>query len=311
MKIAENIPALVGSTPLVYLEKISKGCAATVVAKLEMYNPCGSVKDRVAKNMIETAEADGSLCPGTTIIEPTSGNTGIGLACMCAAKGYPLILTMPESMSPERRKLLAGFGARLVLTPASLGMQGAIAQAQKIQEDTPDSWMPQQFQNPANPAIHSCSTAHEIWTDTDGNVDIFVAGVGTGGTLTGVSRTLKEKKPELISIAIEPADSPVISGGKAAAHGIQGIGAGFIPDNLDVRLLDEVVQIETAHAISMAQKLRTQEGLLCGISSGACVHGALHIARRKEHAGKLLVCLLPDTGERYLSTSLFQETATT
>jgi len=306
MRIAHDMSELVGGTPLVRLNTVTKGCVATVAAKLEFFNPCGSIKDRIGMNMIGQAERDGLLAPGAVIVEPTSGNTGIGLAFMCAVRGYSLVLTMPESMSMERRLLLAGFGARLVLTPAGKGMKGAIAEAERITAETPGAFMPSQFDNPANPAIHECMTASEIWDDTDGAVDILVAGIGSGGTLTGCTRTLKAKKPSLQSVAVEPADSPVLSGGAPGPHGIQGIGAGFIPGNADTALFDEIVQVRTDEAIAMARRLMREEGILCGISSGAAAHAAVLVARRPENAGKLIVCIIPDTGERYLSTPLFQ-----
>lgn len=307
MNIARDMTELVGKTPLVYLNAVTEGCAATVAAKLEFFNPCGSVKDRVGVNMLLTAEQQGILKPGATVVEPTSGNTGIGLALMCAVRGYRLILTMPESMSIERRKLLAGFGAEIRLTPAAEGMSGSIATARRIVDETPGAFMPLQFDNPANPAIHSCTTAHEIWDDTDGGVDIFVAGVGTGGTLSGVAKTLKGEKPGVKIVAVEPAESPVISGGASGPHGIQGIGAGFIPKNLDVSLVDEVTPVPTDDALAMARRLMREEGIMCGISAGAAVHAAVEQAKRPENAGKLIVTIIPDTGERYLSTPLFTQ----
>lgn len=305
MKIANDMTELVGGTPLVYLNKVTGGCVAKVAAKLEYFNPGGSVKDRVGVNMLLTAEQQGILKPGATVVEPTSGNTGIGLALMCAVRGYKLILTMPESMSIERRMLLAGFGAEIVLTPAKEGMSGSIAEAQRIVDKTPGAFMPLQFENPANPAIHECTTAHEIWADTDGKVDIFVAGVGTGGTLSGTAKTLKAHKPELKAVAVEPAESAVISGAASGPHGIQGIGAGFIPKNLDMSIVDEVAAVKTADALTMGRRLLQEEGIMCGISAGAAVHAAVEQARRKENAGKLIVTIIPDTGERYLSTPLF------
>ncbi|MFK4765903.1 cysteine synthase A [Desulfobaculum sp. SPO524] len=307
MNIARDMTELVGKTPLVYLNAVTQGCTATVAAKLEFFNPCGSVKDRVGVNMLLTAEQQGILKPGATVVEPTSGNTGIGLALMCAVRGYRLILTMPESMSIERRKLLAGFGAEIRLTPAAEGMSGSIATARRIVDETPGAFMPLQFDNPANPAIHSCTTAHEIWDDTDGGVDIFVAGVGTGGTLSGVAKTLKGEKPGVKIVAVEPAESPVISGGASGPHGIQGIGAGFIPKNLDVSLVDEVTPVPTDDALAMARRLMREEGIMCGISAGAAVHAAVEQAKRPENAGKLIVTIIPDTGERYLSTPLFTQ----
>ncbi|UIJ37075.1 cysteine synthase A [Desulfobaculum bizertense] len=307
MKIANDVTELVGNTPLVFLNKVTEGCVARVAAKLEFFNPCGSVKDRIGVNMILTAEQQGKIGPGATIIEPTSGNTGIGLACMCAVRGYKLILTMPESMSIERRKLLAGFGAEIVLTKASGGMSSAIEEAHRLAAEIPGSFIPLQFDNPANPAIHECTTAHEILADTDESVDIFVAGVGTGGTLSGTGKTLKKHIPSVRIVAVEPSDSPVISGGAAGPHGIQGIGAGFVPKNLDVDIIDEVTKIETEDALAMARKLMHQEGILCGISAGAAVAAAVEQARRPENADKLIVTIIPDTGERYLSTALFTQ----
>ena len=305
--IHNSITETVGNTPLIRLNRITEGCRATVVAKLESFNPLSSVKDRIALNMINEAEKTGSIKQGTTIIEPTSGNTGIGLAFVAAARGYRLILTMPESMSIERRKLLKLLGAELVLTPAGEGMKGAIAKAEALTEEVPDSVMLQQFANPANPAIHRTSTAEEIWRDTNGAVDIVVAGVGTGGTITGIAETLKAKKPTLRAIAVEPADSPVLAGGKPGPHKIQGIGAGFVPAVLNRDLLDEVIAVGNDEAIASARRLAREEGILAGISSGAALCAALTIARRDENHGKLVVVILPDTGERYLSTALAEE----
>jgi cysteine synthase A len=305
MKIANDMTGLVGRTPLVKLNRLSKGLKATVVAKLEFNNPCASVKDRIALNMVETAMAQGLITQDTVLVEPTSGNTGIGLAFVCAVKGLRLILTMPESMSIERRKLLKGFGAELVLTPAAEGMKGAIAKAHEIVAQTADAFMPMQFENEANPAIHRATTALEIWDDTDGMVDIFVAGVGTGGTITGVGEALKEKKPGVRAVAVEPAASPVLSGGKAGPHAIQGIGAGFVPKALNTDVIDEIITIENDAAYAMAKRLIIEEGILCGISSGANCAAALQLAARDENEGKLIVFIVCDTGERYLSTPLF------
>ena len=307
MKIAADMMDLVGSTPLVRLNKISEGCMATVVAKLEFYNPCSSVKDRIGFNMIVQGEKDGYIDKDTVIIEPTSGNTGIGLAFVCAVRGYRLILTMPESMSLERRKLLKGFGAELVLTPAQNGMPGAIAKAEELAAGMKKSFMPQQFKNPANPDIHARTTAEELWRDTDGEVDIFVSGVGTGGTVTGVTRVLKRRKPGFLAVAVEPQDSPVLSGGNSGPHKIQGIGAGFVPEILETDIIDEVFPVSNEQAFAMARRLIQEEGILCGISSGAIAHAAVEVAKRKENTSKLIVFIVCDTGERYLSTELFKE----
>jgi len=304
MQIFENLARSVGNTPLVRLSKIGVDCKAEVLAKLESANPLGSVKDRIAVAMLDAAEADGLLAPGTTIIEPTSGNTGIGLAFVCASRGYRLILTMPETMSMERRKLLRHLGAELVLTPGPGGMKGAIARAEELLAETENSWMPNQFTNPANPAVHRRTTGPEIWQHTDGEVDIFIAGVGTGGTITGAGGFLKERKPQVQVVAVEPSASPVLSGGDPGPHKIQGIGAGFIPEILDREIIDEVVQVSNEDAMETARRLAGEEGILCGISSGAAVAAALKVANRPENEGKQIVVVLPDTGERYLSTEL-------
>ena len=310
MNIANNVTDLIGNTPLVKLNRLTEGCKATVVAKLEFYNPGKSVKDRIGAAMIQAAEEAGALKPGMTIVEPTSGNTGIALAMVAAAKGYKCVLTMPETMSKERRLLLKAYGAELVLTPGPDGMGGAIAKAKEIYEsDTSTYFMPQQFENPANPAIHAKTTAEEIWADTDGQVDILISGVGTGGTVTGVARALKAKKPEFKAIAVEPAASPVLSGGQKGPHPIQGIGAGFIPAILETELLDEIIQVENENAFKTARAMATEEGLLVGISSGAAVWSALEVAKREENAGKLIVVIIPSFGERYLSTALFADLA--
>jgi cysteine synthase A len=306
-KIASNITELIGNTPLVRLNRVTGGIKADIVAKLESFNPCGSVKDRIGLSMIEAAEKEGLLNKDTVIIEPTSGNTGIGLAFVCAIKGYRLLIAMPDTMSVERRQLLKAFGAELVLTPGSEGIPGAVRKAEELARNTPGSFMPFQFSNPTNPEIHRHTTGEEIWNDTDGRVDIFVAGVGTGGTITGVAELLKSKKPGLQAIAVEPADSPVLSGGTAGSHRIQGIGAGFLPEVLRMDLIDEVVTVTDEAARIMARRLTREEGILAGISSGAAVWAAIEIAKRDNNHGKLIVVLFPDTGERYLSSWLFQE----
>jgi len=305
MNIAKNMTELIGKTPLVWLNRIGQGCQAKIAGKLEFFNPASSVKDRIGVSRILDAERRGKLKPGMTIVEPTSGNTGIALAWVAAAKGYKIILTMPESMTIERRKIFELLGARLVLTPAEEGMTGAIEKADEILEETDGAFMPQQFENPANPQIHRETTAEEVWKDTDGLVDIFVAGVGTGGTITGVGEVLKSHKSSVEVVAVEPSASPVLSGGRPCPHMIQGIGAGFVPDILNMEVIDEVVKIGNKESFSMTKRLAKEEGILAGISSGAAVAAAVKIAKRKANTDKLVVVVLPDTAERYLSTELF------
>jgi len=306
MKYYASIGSTIGSTPLVRLNRLAAGLPAQIFAKLEFFNPLGSVKDRIAASMIAAAELEGKLTPETLIVEPTSGNTGIALAFICAAKGYRLCLTMPESMSVERRKLLTHLGAELVLTPGPQGMQGAIDKAREILAAAKTAYMPDQFANPANPRAHRETTAEEIWRDTEGKADILVSGVGTGGTITGISQVIKARKPSFHSVAVEPADSPVLSGGKKGPHKIQGIGAGFVPEVLDRSVVDEIVTVTNDDAFETARQLAKTEGLLCGISSGAAAWAALQIARRPESAGKMIVAILASTGERYISTELFK-----
>ena len=307
MRIAEDITGLIGNTPLVRLQRVTDGAGAEVVAKLEFFNPANSVKDRIGVAMIDTAERAGLVRPDTIILEPTSGNTGIALAMVCAARGYRCVLTMPETMSRERRQLLQALGAELVLTPGPDGMPGAIAKAEELAKSDQRYFVPQQFENPANPAIHRATTAEEVWRDTDGAVDIFVAGVGTGGTITGVGEVLKERKPSVRLVAVEPAASPVLSGGKKGPHPIQGIGAGFVPGVFEASIIDEILTVGNDEAIGMARRLAREEGVLVGISSGAAVWAAVQVAHRPENTGKLIVVVVPDFGERYLSTPLFAD----
>jgi cysteine synthase A len=309
MRIANDVTGLIGNTPLVRLNRIPDGAPATIAAKLEFYNPANSVKDRIGVAMIDAAQESGLIGPDTVIVEPTSGNTGIALAMVCAARGIKCVLTMPETMSMERRMLLRAFGAELVLTPGPDGMGGAIAKAEELAKDNPGYLMPQQFANPANPAIHRATTAEEIWQDTDGEVDIVVSGVGTGGTITGVGQVLKERKPGVQIIAVEPAASPVLSGGAKGPHPLQGIGAGFVPEILDTGVYDEVITVENDHAMATARRAAREEGLLVGISSGAALWAAIEVANRPQNSGKLIVVIIPSFGERYLSTPLFADLA--
>jgi cysteine synthase A len=309
MKIADTVTDLIGNTPLVRIHRLAAGSQADLVAKLEFFNPAHSIKDRIAAAMIEAAEKAGKIKPDTTILEPTSGNTGIGLAMVCAARGYRCALTMPETMSRERRILLRAYGAELILTPGAEGMDGAIRRAEELAASDSRYFIPQQFRNPANPEIHRRTTAEEIWRDTDGRADILVAGVGTGGTLTGIGEALKARKPAFRCVAVEPDASPVLSGGAKGPHPIQGIGAGFIPDVLNVKIIDEIIRVKGADAFATARRAAREEGLLVGISSGAALWAALQVGRRKESAGKLIVVIIPSFGERYLSTALFADLA--
>lgn len=306
-RIARSISDLVGHTPLLRLNRVTEGCQAEVVAKLEAFNPCGSIKDRIGVSMIEAAERAGQIQKDTIILEPTSGNTGIALANICASRGYRLTLTMPDSMSEERTRLLKMFGAEIVLTPGNEGMSGAVRRAEEIAASNPSYFIPQQFRNPANPEVHRKTTALEIWEDTDGNIDLLVAGVGTGGTITGISEVIKKKKSELRAIAVEPESSPVLSGGRPGPHKIQGIGAGFIPEVLRMDLIDEVIRVSNENAVLFAKRLAREEGVLAGISSGASAWAAMEVAKRPENKGKMIVVILPDTGERYLSAGLLNE----
>jgi cysteine synthase A len=306
MNIARDVTELIGRTPLVRLQRVARGVSAEVVAKLESHNPLASVKDRIGLAMLEAAERDGLIQPGkSVIVEPTSGNTGIALAFVAAVKGYACVLTMPDTMSPERRVVLRALGAKLVLTEGAKGMRGAVEKANEIAADLPHAFIPQQFKNPANPEIHRKTTAEELWADTDGRIDALVAGVGTGGTITGVSQVIKQRKPSFQAVAVEPETSPVLSGGSPGRHKIQGIGAGFVPDVLDMKLVDHVITVGDDAAFTMARRLAKEEGILCGISSGANVHAALEYAKRRENEGKLVVAIIPSYGERYLNTDLF------
>lgn len=309
MKIANDVAELIGNTPLVRIRRLAQGTHAQVIAKLEFYNPAHSVKDRIGVAMIDAAEKAGLIKPGTVIVEPTSGNTGIALAMVCAARGYKCVLTMPETFSKERRMLLRAYGAELVLTPGTDGMPGAIRKAEELVASDPRYFMPQQFKNPSNPEIHRMTTAEEIWRDTDGQVDILVAGVGTGGTITGVGEIIKSRKPSFRVIAVEPDASPVLSGGQKGPHSLQGIGAGFVPDVLNTRIYDEIIRVKNEDALETSRRMAREEGILCGISSGAAMWAALQVARREENQGKLIVAIVPDFGERYLSTALFAHLA--